>query len=43
MIEPRQNALHAIEGEIDLARMQLRDPRDDVAERRLGGWTGAHA
>ncbi len=43
MIEPSQDARHPVEREIDLFRMQLRHPCDDVAERWLRGRARAHA
>ena len=40
MIEPRQQAMHAIEAEIDALRMQGGQPRDQFTER-LGIWRQA--
>ena len=34
MIEPIQQAMHALEGQVDALGMQLRQPRDHFVERR---------
>jgi hypothetical protein len=43
MIEPRQQALHAIEAEVDLPGMQGRQPRDQSIERLWFGGRCVHA
>ena len=43
MIEPRQQAVHAIEAEIDALRMQGRQPRDQFTERLGFGGRQVHA
>ena len=43
MIEPRQQAVHAIEAEIDALRMQGRQPRDQFTERPGIGGRQVHA